>query len=74
MLPPYNHFEIAALRDKTLGELGIPDIDESEVAVLYSMELLKSALSGQEGIISAVALVSKERGKNNFGFYWGSNQ
>src|SRR5262245_9133475 len=45
MLPPYNHFEIAALRDRALHELRIGDLDPSVAIRTFAVERLRLALA-----------------------------
>jgi pimeloyl-ACP methyl ester carboxylesterase len=42
----YNHFEMAALRDRTLCELGIADLDAELAVRTFAVERLKLALAG----------------------------
>src|SRR4051812_42777422 len=55
MMPPYNHFEIADLRDRTLHELGIAEMSPSEAGLSYAKELLRNALLDRENIDQAFA-------------------
>src|SRR5262245_27144451 len=54
MLPPYNHFEIAALRDRTLEELGIADLDPDMAVRTFAAERLRLALAGELPWLEAV--------------------
>jgi hypothetical protein len=58
MLPPYNHFEIADLRDRALNELGAHDISTFDAVTAYAVELLDSALRGDVDILHALARVN----------------
>jgi hypothetical protein len=58
MLPPYNHFEIAALRDRTMEELTIEDVAKSEAIRGYVVEVLRSALDGDLHLIEALKIVT----------------
>ena len=74
MLPPYNHFEIADLRDKALQEMGVQEISTTEAVTIYASDILNSALNRQSKIIDAVAQVSQlciahDYQKNIFDFY-----
>jgi hypothetical protein len=57
MLPPYNHFELAALRDLALGEQGIPALGPSEAVRTFAAERLRLALSGEADLMDSVAEV-----------------
>jgi hypothetical protein len=58
MLPPHNHFEIAALRDMTLTELGIADAAADDAVISYGMELLQHAVSDDSYLPCAFAALS----------------
>jgi hypothetical protein len=58
MLPPYNHFEIAALRDRTMEELKIEDVAQSEAIREYVVEVLRDALNGDLHLIEALKTVT----------------
>jgi len=53
MLPLYNHFEIADLRDRALEELGIEDLAPDDAVRSYAVELLESALAGKVDLVRA---------------------
>ena len=57
MLPPYNHFELADLRDRTLREQGIPDLDRSAAVHAFAAERLRLALAGDVELITALEAV-----------------
>ena len=57
MLPPYNHFEVADLRDRTLREQRIPDLDDTAAVRTFAAEALRLALAGDVALISAVEAV-----------------
>src|SRR5215475_1163705 len=59
MSPPYNHFELAALRDHALAEQDIAEIQHDEAIVQYAKELLRNALAKGEGLANAVAEVAR---------------
>jgi hypothetical protein len=59
MTPPYNHFEIADLRDRTLCDLGIAEMGPSEAVLSYARELLRTALADRENIADAIAEVAQ---------------
>ena len=59
MLPPFNHFEIADLRDRALAELGIVNISQDEAVHNYAVELLSAALDGDMDLIEAVAVIAQ---------------
>lgn len=47
MLPPHNHFELAALRDRALAELHIPPRDSEEAIVDFAREIISRVAIGQ---------------------------
>lgn len=59
MIPPYNHFEIADLRDRSLRELGIAEMGPFEAVLSYARELLRAALADQGNIADAFADVAQ---------------
>jgi hypothetical protein len=58
MLPPYNHFEIAALRDRTIEELKIAEVAPAEVIREYAAEVIRCALDGDLDVIIALKIVA----------------
>lgn len=59
MLPPYNHFEIAALTDRALNELHVNRKPPVDAALAYAAELLGSALAGEIDIVLANSTVAE---------------
>ena len=57
MMPPFNHFEVAFLRDHALAELGILDITPTVVLSRYAKELLRAGLTGEIRLTDALAIV-----------------
>ncbi len=57
MLPPYNHFELADLRDRTLREQGIRELDRSAAVHAFAAERLRLALAGELDLIRALEAV-----------------
>lgn len=57
MLPPFNHFQLAALRDQTLREQGKQDVDVSIAIREFAAEHLSRALSGDLDLIEAIDAV-----------------
>ena len=57
MLPPYNHFELADLRDRSLRELGISNLDDSVAVCTFAAERLRLALADEADLIEAVGAV-----------------
>ena len=57
MLPPFNHFEVASLRDHALAELGIPDFTPSVALSRCAKELLRAGLTGEIRLTDALATV-----------------
>jgi hypothetical protein len=50
MSPPFNHFEMASLRDHALTELGVDAISRSEALRIYAAEIAGDAVSGRAGL------------------------
>jgi hypothetical protein len=74
MLPPYNHFELADLRDRALREQGIPDVDDSAAVRAFAAERLRLALAGEIELMTAVEAVAdlciaRDYAKELFDFY-----
>jgi hypothetical protein len=57
MSPPLNHFEVADYRDRSLRELGIANISDSEAVAAYSAEHLRLALAGEVDLISTLSVI-----------------
>ncbi len=57
MVPPFNHFEIASLRDHALAELGIHEIAPSVALSRYATEILSTGLSGEIELVDAISIV-----------------
>jgi hypothetical protein len=57
MLPPYNHFELADLRDRSLRELGISDLDDSMAVRTFAAERLRLALAGEVDLIETISTI-----------------
>ncbi len=66
MLPPYNHFEMAALRDRTLCELGIADLDAELAVRTFAVERLRLALEGDFNLMEAVREIKDLCIANNY--------
>lgn len=66
MLPPYNHFEMAALRDRALQELGFADLDADVAVRTFAIERLRLALTGEANLIDAVCEVKDLCIANNY--------
>lgn len=45
MVRPFNHFEIAAMRDRALAELGLDDPPPGLAVLTFATELLRAAIS-----------------------------
>lgn len=57
MVPPFNHFEIAALRDRALVEVGVADVAPAITFSRYATEVLQSGLTGETPLTTALATV-----------------
>ena len=55
--PPFNHFEVADYRDRSLRELGITDISDSAAVTTYAAEHLRLALAGEADLISTLNVI-----------------
>ncbi len=56
-VPPFNHFELADLRDRALHELGIKEVVPSIAVHRYAVECLRAALAGDVDRVEALAIV-----------------
>lgn len=54
MSSPFNDFEIAEYRDRSLVELQINEVSKVEAATIYAVELSQSAYVGQINLMSAL--------------------
>jgi len=48
MTPPFNHFEIASLRDRALFEIGAKELTHSQAIRVYASELALDAVTGDK--------------------------
>lgn len=51
MSPPFNHFEMAELRDRALAELGFGSISRADALRVYAAEIAQDAESGRAEIL-----------------------
>lgn len=58
-LPPFNHFEIAALRDRVLRELGVVVPDTAAAITVYSLELFRDSFDNDQRLIEALHIVAE---------------
>ena len=58
MLPTYNHFEMAALRDRTIEELKFAEVTPTVAIREYAAEVLRYALHGDLDVIEALKVVA----------------
>ena len=58
MVPPHNHFEIAALRDAAFRELGIESLSKRDAIRTFAEELLRDALADDALLRAAVREVA----------------
>lgn len=73
-IPPCNHFEIADLRDRTLHEQGITDLDPSATIRAFTAEQLRLALSGEVELFTVLEtikdlFVAQDHMKELYDFY-----
>jgi len=54
MAPPYNHFELGALRDRVVGELGLGEVSRPDALRIIAAEMLRPALEAGGDISIAV--------------------
>lgn len=52
--PPYNHFELADLRDQALVEIGAPVFEGDEAILAYAKERLRLALEGEANLVETL--------------------
>lgn len=57
MSPPYNHFEMAELRDKALFSLNLGDIQRPEALRMYAKETMKAALTAGKDLGAALSIL-----------------
>jgi len=55
--PPFNHFEVADYRDRSLRELRITDISDEAAVAAFSAEHLRLALAGEADLIATVTFI-----------------
>jgi hypothetical protein len=77
-LPPHNHFEIAALRDRALDELGVSSVSREDAVCLYAAERLRSAIAGETDLQTEMAALAQlcidaNYARSLFDFYLLSN-
>ena len=56
---PFNHFELAALRDRVLSELSLPELDNADPVTSYVREVLAGVLSDRKQLGSVFREVSE---------------
>jgi hypothetical protein len=66
MVAPYNHFELADLRDRVLEELGETPISRSAALTLYARERLRAALNGRADLITEVRALAEMCGQAGY--------
>lgn len=66
MQAPFNHFEIAELRDKVLIKFKIPDISLPTALHIYATETIKNALLGKVEFIHALHILNQLCIDNNY--------
>lgn len=54
MSPPFNHFEMAALRDRALAELGVRSISRADALRIYAAEIAQDAERGRAETFSTL--------------------
>jgi hypothetical protein len=54
MAPPYNHFELAELRDRALKEVGAVGLSDEAALRRYAAEELQRALSGEADMVETL--------------------
>ncbi|NND96289.1 MAG: hypothetical protein HKN47_03040 [Pirellulaceae bacterium] len=64
--PPYNHFELASLRDQALIAMRLDDVSNDDADAMYASELLAAGLAGESVILDAVAHVKDLCLANNY--------
>ena len=56
---PHNHFELAALRDRVLGELGEEAPSRDEAVRLYAKERLRATMDGAADLLVEIEVVAQ---------------
>lgn len=51
MSPPFNHFEMAAMRDRALAELGVTSVSREDALRIYAAEIALEAVSGRSDLL-----------------------
>jgi hypothetical protein len=70
MLPPFNHFEIAEFRDKTLAEMDIKDVPCSEAITKLFQKALKHEVDIFEALVEVSGLcIANDYQRNIMDFY-----
>ncbi len=74
MTPPYNKFELADYRDRSLKELDLAEITESDAVTTYAIEQLRLAISGEIEFIDALKVlkdlcIARDNQKDIYDFY-----
>jgi hypothetical protein len=54
---PFNHFEVAEYRDRSLGELGVAELDDEEAVTLYAAEQLRLAVESKQDLLLTLKTV-----------------
>lgn len=57
--PPFNLFEVAALRDRALREVNAPDLEPRDAVLHYARERLLSLLAGQDRLADVLGELKK---------------
>jgi hypothetical protein len=57
MVAPFNHFEMADLRDRAMRELGVPERSDVLAVEAYAAERLRRALAGEDDLGDALRVV-----------------
>jgi hypothetical protein len=58
MIPPHNHFEVAALRDRALTELHISTLDREEAILDFAHEIISKVALGETDELIGAAIVA----------------
>jgi hypothetical protein len=74
MTPPFNHFEIASLRDRALFEIGAKELSHSQAIRVYASELALDAVAGDKSfnrVLDELAhlCVAEDYAKDLYDFY-----
>lgn len=74
MTPPFNHFEVAAMRNAAFAELGIQNLPRNEAVAAYAIELLRDNIPDDRRLRAAIKelgelAIADDHRRDLFDFY-----